>query len=73
MGQSKIVCLQVLAESDRAGGSETLAVVPESPTKLVDTEGVVYSHTVTLAFLETNIIVELLCRSVFRGSSAFKS
>ncbi|KAL0053504.1 hypothetical protein WJX82_006649 [Trebouxia sp. C0006] len=29
---------EVLAESDRAGGSETLAVVPESPTKLVDTE-----------------------------------
>ncbi len=52
--------MQVLTESDRAGGSETLAVVPESPTKLVDTQGVVYSHTVTLAFLQTNIIVECI-------------
>ena len=52
--------MQVLTESDRAGGSETLAVVPESPTKLVDTQGVVYSDTVTLAFLQTNIIVECI-------------
>lgn len=65
--------MQVLTESDRAGGSETLAVVPESPTTLVDTEGVVYSHTVTLAFLQTSIIIELFCRSVFHGSSAFES
>ncbi|KAL0034601.1 hypothetical protein WJX79_010045 [Trebouxia sp. C0005] len=28
---------EVLTESDRARGSETLAVVPESPTKMVDT------------------------------------
>ncbi len=50
--------MQVLTESDRAGGSETLAVVPESPTKMVDTEGVVYNHTITLAFLQTNITVK---------------
>ncbi|KAL0024660.1 hypothetical protein WJX77_006795 [Trebouxia sp. C0004] len=29
---------EVLTESDRAGGSETLAVVPESPTKVLDDE-----------------------------------
>ncbi len=49
--------MQVLSESNTAGGSETLAVVPESPTKTADTEGVVHSHIVTLGFLQTNIFV----------------
>ena len=49
--------MQMLAESDRAGGSGTLTVVPESPNKMVYTEGVVHSNIVTLAFLQTNIFV----------------
>jgi len=49
--------MQMLTESDRAEGLGTLAVVPESPAKWVDTEGVVHSHTVTPAFLQTNIVV----------------